>query len=117
MPRFHCQNGRCPRFRRVVFVRPDGRPVECEECGLALVAVLDEPDQTPAEDPTAGHFYALLTADPEAALREVTARRELHWARFHPRSHPDQDSIACQVCLVLDGQRRRARQAAGDQPR
>lgn len=57
-------------------------------------------------------FYELLIADPEAALREVTARLELHRATHHNTTDPD-EFFDCASCGVLDRQLKRARSATG----
>jgi hypothetical protein len=57
-------------------------------------------------------FYDLLTSDPEAALRDVIARRELHRACTHQTRDPDA-FFDCGACGVLDNQLARAERATG----
>lgn len=56
----------------------------------------------------------LLKKDPDAALRDVTARRELHWAQCHPGLSPDSDFVDCALCGALDTQERNARRELND---
>lgn len=56
------------------------------------------------------NFYSLLKTDPDAALRDVTARRELHRATVHETSDPEA-FFDCASCGVLDRQLRRAEEA------
>lgn len=59
---------------------------------------------------SAQEFYAQLDTDPEAALRDVIARRELHRATEHGETNPH-EFIDCAACGVLDAQLGRAQHA------
>lgn len=54
-------------------------------------------------------FYELLNIDPEAALKDITARRELHRAIRHS-ANKDSDFFDCATCGVLDSQLNRAKE-------
>lgn len=111
MPVYQCPNRLCVKYRKPFDLGPvkAGRFVECAVCG----EVLTEIAPSPADPELAGHFGELLRADPEAALREVTARRELHWAQCHPGWSPDlAPDPTCPACSVIDHQWRTARRSA-----
>jgi len=61
------------------------------------------------------NFYALLVTDPDAALRDATARRELHRALVHETRDP-KAWFDCASCGVLDRQVERAHAAVLSRP-
>ena len=118
MPLYSCRNRRCPRVGQLLGIAPAPNVPTCRHCGRILVQRTSPPDDPPhpEEDQRVprGHFYDLLRREPETALVEVTARRELHWARFHPGAKPEEVGPVpgCVVCLVIEGQQRRPLEVA-----
>lgn len=104
--------------------RPRVRDAVCPKCGARLERTSHQstlPERLAERVVNGGNlheidFYRLLEVDPEYALRDATARLELHRARRHPDDNPLLGSglaADCADCAVLTRQVERAQKAGG----
>lgn len=102
-----CPNRLCVNYRRPLRAGLEECPLCCERLRVLWETVGD------ARPRDHENFEDLIQTDPEAALREVTARRELHWAQCHPGLNPVAPRRPkCVACEVIDHQWRTARRSA-----